>query len=193
MKLICILFSIAGLLAIQNPASAETYQCEDFVITEEPWLHQNCINIRTQKPYEKPGQIKSQFTSEGLGISMKQWESIYGSPESECVSSYLCYQQNSYMIVYFNKNVGVIDKTLKSGVSIKQSRKISKAYIPSDSQYVKTYKAPYSESIVDLYYSPSLKTRFSSNWTNGKPGDFIVLHGGGESISRIIIGIGNNP
>ncbi len=86
------------------------------------------------------------------------------------------------------------------GINIKESRSISKQFIPTDSKLIKTYKSQ-SNSIVDLYMSESLKSLETSfpfkefqMWTGGEEaGIFIVIHSGKDNIKRIVIGPGNNP
>ena len=87
----------------------------------------------------------------------------------------------------------------RPGISIEESRALSKKFIPSDGRLIKTYKNQ-SGSSVDLYMSESLKSlesRFPANapgvWTGGEVGNFIVIHSGTGDVKRIVIGTGNNP
>lgn len=111
------------------------------------------------------------------------------------------------MVGYMNDYIWVLEIYLhplpytykRPGISIEESRSLSKKFIPSDGRLIKTYKNQ-SGSTVDLYTSESLKSlepHFPANapgvWTGGEVGNFIVIHSGTDSVRRIVIGTGNNP
>lgn len=111
------------------------------------------------------------------------------------------------MVGYMNNHIWILEIYLhplpytykKPGISIEESRALSKKFIPSDSKFIKTYKNQ-SGSSVDLYTSESLKSlesRFPANapgvWTGGEVGNFIVIYSGTDEVKRIVIGTGNNP
>lgn len=74
----------------------------------------------------------------------------------------------------------------------------SQKLIPLDCKLVETYSPEgRPETIVLLYISESLKSRFnssSSSWIGGEPGNFTVQYNQYEyGITRMIIATGNNP
>jgi hypothetical protein len=73
----------------------------------------------------------------------------------------------------------------------------SKSLIPPDSQLVETYSPDgRPETIVNLYMSESLKSRFQTPelWNGGDPGQFIVFYDLFDfGVSRMVINAGNNP
>jgi len=149
------------------------------------------------------------IVSGGLGLSKQLWEAKQGSPDLKCPSNlpYTCYEGGKYMVSYMNDHIWILEiylhplpYTFKNpGISIEESRSLSKNFVPSDSRFIKTYKSQ-SGSNVDLYMSESLKSlepSFSANtpgvWTGGEVGNFIVIHSGTDEVQLIIIATGNNP
>lgn len=149
------------------------------------------------------------LTSGGLGLSRQSWEVKQGKPDSKCPSNlpYTCYEGGKYMVGYMDDHIWILEIYLhplpytykRPGISIEESRSLSKRFIPSDGRLIKTYKSR-SGSSVDLYMSESLKSlesHFPANapgvWTGGEVGNFMVIHSGTDSVRRIVIGTGNNP
>jgi hypothetical protein len=72
---------------------------------------------------------------------------------------------------------------------------------PVDAILLETYLTQVG-STVDLFYSASLADQFPANsdmWINGEPGQFIIGYGGYNpanginEVTRIVMGLGNNP
>lgn len=153
--------------------------------------------------------IAADIMSGGLGLSKQLWEAKQGKPDTKCPSNlpYTCYSGGKYMVSYMENyiwmleiNISPLPHTNKtSGISIEESRSLSKNFIPIDGRLIKTYKN-LSGSTVDLYMSKALKSLepyLPANalgiWTGGEVGNFIVIHSGTDNIKRIVIGTGNNP
>lgn len=151
----------------------------------------------------------SDLSSGGLGLSKQLWEAKQGKSDIKCPSNlpYTCYEGGKYMVGYMNDHIWILEIYLhplpytykRPGISIEESRSLSKRFIPSDGRLIKTYKNQ-SGSTVDLYMSESLKSlesHFPANapgvWTGGEVGNFIVIHSGTNDVKRIVIGTGNNP
>lgn len=149
------------------------------------------------------------LTSGGLGLSRQSWEAKQGKPDSKCPGDlpFTCYEGGKYMVGYMNDYIWILEiypyplpyTYKKPGISIEESRSLSKRFIPADGRLIKTYKSR-SGSSVDLYMSESLKSlesHFPANapgvWTGGEVGNFMVIHSGTDSVRRIVIGTGNNP
>ena len=149
------------------------------------------------------------IVSGGLGLSKQLWEAKQGKQDTKCPSNlpYTCYSGGKYMVGYMENYIWMLEVYVSplphtsktSGISIEESRSLSKKFIPVDGRLIKTYKNR-SGSTVDLYISENLKSLepyLPANalgvWTGGEVGNFIVIHSGTDKIKRIVIGTGNNP
>jgi hypothetical protein len=145
--------------------------------------------------------------SGSLGLSKRVWEVKQGKPDIKCMNGYTCYKGGKYMVSFMDDHIWLIEVIISplpitskpGGISINESRTLSKSFIPSDGKLIKTYTNR-SGSTVDLYMSENLKTleaHFPANapgvWTGGEVGNFIVIHSGVGGVTRIVIGTGNNP
>lgn len=147
--------------------------------------------------------------SGGLGLSKQLWEEKQGKQDTKCPSNlpYTCYSSGKYMVSYMENYIWMLEiyvsplphTSKTSGISIEESRSLSKKFIPVDGRLMRTYKNR-SGSTVDLYMSETLKSLepyLPANalgvWTGGEVGNFIVIHSGIDNIKRIVIGTGNNP
>ncbi len=88
-------------------------------------------------------------------------------------------------------------------ISFNKAREYAEELIPNDSVLVEKYMPEdRSNTVVILYYSESLKSKFSDkkdedgfgNWYGAEPGNFIILYKVYRGIThQVIIAIGNNP
>ncbi len=143
------------------------------------------------------------YLSGGLGLSQLDWEQKHTKTNLDYQPMGTGYD-NKYDIMFQVGNVWHIEYIWgsKNPVAPDVVESESKNLIPSDSQFIETYSPKdIPELIVNLYFSESLKNRFNNKdslfgnwWTGGKPGNFIVVYGVfNGKVSRMVIGIGNNP
>lgn len=103
-----------------------------------------------------------ELTSGGLGLSRQGWEAKQGKLDSKCPGKlpFTCYEGGKFFIAYMNNYIWWLEiyvyplpHTSKTppGISIEESRSLSKKFIPSDGRLIKTYKNQ-SGSTVDLIY-----------------------------------------
>lgn len=153
----------------------------------------------------------ARFSSGGLGLSRNSWEEKQGKPNSKCLTNMLstCYEGGRYVVTYTDNFISRLEiyqhpfpYTYKvPGISINESRSLSRNFIPADSRLLKKYKSRTSGSTVDLYMSESLKyldsqvpAKDNYLWLNGEAGNFVVIHSGASNdVKKIIINTGNNP
>lgn len=156
----------------------------------------------------EPAAATTPLQSGGLGLTRDEWEQRHGAGTQDPVMGY-SYEDGEYLVSYQADSAGVetvwmIEERFGSaGISADDARAASKLLLPTDGKLTKTY-TPAQGREVDLYRSSWLKDRFPatmkigklelSMWTNGDPGDYIVLYrvDTGKATS-IVIGIGNNP
>lgn len=146
---------------------------------------------------------KEGFSSGALGISRQFWDSQHKLSKEH--SGIFFYEGLRYIVQYQNDNIYSFERSWgKTGISKQQAMIEITKMIPSDSNFIKRYSAPYTKNIVYLYFSRSLILRFPKSiklgnselslWSGGKPGDFIVIFDEkGGKITRVIIVPGNNP
>ena len=137
------------------------------------------------------------MVSGGLGLSQAEWEQRYGPGSPSETPGYLWYQ-GTYLVGFPEGNVGYIERRWnpENAATIDDARLQSGELIPADRQYIQTYSPEgRPDLVVDLYYSPSLVTRFSGNmWAGGQPGNFIVTYNVSDfGVIRMVISLGNNP
>lgn len=153
--------------------------------------------------------LAAEVVSGGLGLSRNAWETKHGKADSQCPGGlpYTCYERGKHWVSYMSNYIWLMEVyvvplpyTSKTrGIGIEESRSLSKQYVPADGRLVKTYRNE-SGSTIDLYMSESLKSLASvlparglNIWSGGEVGNFIVIHSSGDSVTRIVIGTGNNP
>jgi len=145
------------------------------------------------------------YGSGGLGLSRNDWEKTHRESKLEVTSYGTAYDNRHDVYFQLDESVWMIEtfwnKQDLSTPDIAMS--LAQTLIPFDSQFIQTYSpANRPETIVHLYYSESLKGRFSdldsftgSWWTGGESGNFIIQYNvyEEEPVTRMIISLGNNP
>lgn len=135
------------------------------------------------------------YTSIGLGLGRAAFEAARGQPTGETAGFY-DYGPN-LSVAYFDGAVWHLEQMFgEPGIPVSDARALARLWLPQDAEFVETYTTRFGQ-LVDLYYSPSLITRFPSDeWINGKPGDHIVIYRrdeGSDLVFGIVVGTGNNP
>jgi len=135
------------------------------------------------------------YLSGGLGLSKSDWErkhSVTGLDFGTMGTGY----DHKYDVMFQVGNVWYIESqwSANNAVTVDVIKAEVQNLIPADNKFIKTYSPEgRSETIVNLYYSESLKNRFNQ-WVGGDPGNFIVMYNKWDyGITRMIIAIGNNP
>lgn len=146
--------------------------------------------------YSLPGAT-APFESGGLGLSRAEFIKKYEPEDNDCAIAkqtgglFSCLKYGEIELpLTSSSNVSDLHLKWKTGLGLDESRSLVKSYIPKDSKLRRSYQSP-SGSIVDVYFSPSLAARFSSDKWDDKPGEFISIY---SSIkNKTILGINNNP
>lgn len=133
------------------------------------------------------------YGSGGLSQTRAWWESRFGKSNDDGIG-FITY--GNYIVSFFSDNAYYIERRWKEPVSQQDALTEASLLIPSDQLFVKTYTPDGRlETMVHLHTSKSLRGRFAEDlFTGGASGDFTVqfnIYDGG--ITRMIIGIGNNP
>lgn len=135
------------------------------------------------------------YTSGGLGLSQTDWEQSYPAT-GEDLPGFT--RHGDYIVSFQQDNVSYIERQWDSANAITETDLKTEftTLIPADSQLIQTYSPEgRPETIVNLYFSESLKDRFSPDlWIGGQPGNFTVQYNAYDyGIGRMIITLGNNP
>ena len=143
------------------------------------------------------------YSSGGLGLSRLDWEQKHTETSLDYQPIGTGYD-NKYDVMFQVGNVWYIERQWNTNdfVTVDEVKIESQNLIPLDSQLIETYNPEgRPETVVNLYFSESLKNRFKNEdslfgnwWTGGESGNFTVQYNvyDGE-VGRMIISIGNNP
>jgi len=149
----------------------------------------------TPVPATMPMAAVPAYPSGGLGLSRAEWEKAHGMGFGNPVR----YENDKFLVVYIMGNVfDVIYQFRGSGMPINTAVTLSKAYIPADAMFVRTYTDTLGNRN-DVYLSSSLTARFTADannypWNAGKPGSFTIVYDQGQGgVAGIELGIGDNP
>lgn len=144
----------------------------------------------------------SSFLSGGLGLAKNEWENAHELTGDDVFGAIY---DEKYIVAFQVDTVWYIEQqwTTENALTPEEVEAESQNLIPADSILVETYSPEGTpETIVNLYFSESLKTRFNDEdssfgswWTGGEPGNFTVQYNQyeGIGITRMIIALGNNP
>lgn len=202
---ICALCGIVGLLASDDeestPSTAEVVQAEQISnATSTPLPTPAPINTPTPESVVTEEIVIPQvetFDSGGLGLSKTEWEQVHTETELDYAPVGTGYD-GKYDVVFQEGNVWFIERQWRTDDAITPDvvELESQNLIPVDSQLIETYSPEgRPETIVNLYLSESLKSRFSTDlWIGGEPGNFTVQYNVYDGkVTRLIITTGNNP
>lgn len=147
------------------------------------------------EPTVTPAPAADIYNSRGLGLSRAAFEATHGDA-TVAVPGFYDYG-SAISVAYYDDRVWQLEHSLgEPGVPVSEARDLARLWLPQDAELVETYTSPFGQ-LVDLYHSPSLVERFpDDNWTNGKPGDHIVIYrrnDGSELVFGLVVGTGNNP
>lgn len=161
--------------------------------------------VDTPIPTDTPvtSNSTSSFVSGGLGLSQVDWEKVHTKTDLDYIAMGTGYDR-IYDVVFQESNVWYIERqwSTDNPVTPDVIKVESQGLIPADSQLVETYSPEgRPETIVNLYMSESLKSRFNSEnsvtgnwWTGGESGNFTVQYNQYDyGVTRMIIALGNNP
>jgi hypothetical protein len=155
----------------------------------------------TQQPPKPLPPVQIGFVSGGLGLSQAEWEKRHVLTGKDVFGSIY---DGEYIVAFQVGNVWYIERqwTAENAVMPEVVEADNRTLIPNDSQLVNTYSPEgRPETVVNLYFSESLKDRFRSEdsltgdwWVGGQPGNFAVQYNLYDfGVTRMIIAIGNNP
>jgi hypothetical protein len=155
------------------------------------------LPIFTTTPTNIPASI---FASGGLGLSQSDWEKTHFKADLGYLAIGTGYD-GKYDVMFRESNIWYIERqwSMNNAVTSDVVMAESQGLIPTDSQFIKTYSPEgRPETVVNLYFSESLKSRFNSedfdSWIGGESGNFTVQYNQYEyGITRMIIALGNNP
>ncbi|MFN8463916.1 MAG: SH3 domain-containing protein [Caldilineaceae bacterium] len=136
----------------------------------------------------------SAFQSGGLGQPQSWWRAKYGAG----VKSYGFVRYGVRDVMFSDDDkAAYIEISFDPPISAEEARSVGESLLPRDSVLQDTYSPPNrEETLVGLYYSPSLAKQFASDdvWIESEPGQFIVLYDVyQEGVTRVIAASGNNP
>jgi endonuclease YncB( thermonuclease family) len=155
----------------------------------------------TPFPSETPTPTSTvPFRSGGLGLSRSDWEIQHTEtdPNSLDFTSLGVPYDGRYDVTFQEGNVFHIERQWQpaNAVSMESAEQESAALLPRDAVFIRTYTPEgQSDTIVNVYYSESLKSRFLlTTWSRAQPGAFVVvLYAGLEGVTRMRIGVDDNP
>lgn len=134
------------------------------------------------------------FASGGLGLSREAWEATHGSGTES--AGFVLYENKSFAVLYLDNYVAQLEFGFDTPGGVESARSVATALGPRDHKLIRTYTTD-TDQLVDLYMSETLADRFPADaWINGEPGNFIVIYRRNvidESVSGIVLGLGNNP
>lgn len=141
--------------------------------------------------------IAATFESGGLGLARTDFVQKYGPEDKNCAIAkqtggfFSCLKSGEIELpTTSNKNISDLHLKWRGALSIEESRRLAKNYIPKDSKLKKSYQSS-SGSMIDVYFSPSLAARFPAEKWHEKAGEFITIHSTAKN--KTILGINNNP
>lgn len=185
--------------AIAMPAPTSTLAPTNTVgPTDTPAPTNTQESTATPVPTEPPQPTATldPFQSGGLGLSRETWEDRHGKPE-RTVSSFVFYA-GDYSILFLEGKVWHLEQqwNTQNAITPEDARFVGEQLAPADRQFIETYSPEgRPEATVNLYFSASLKERFSPDlFIGGEPGNFVIqynVHDAG--VTRMIIALGNNP
>lgn len=145
------------------------------------------------------------FGSGGLGLSVAEWEELHGVGRKDTID-WLQYESGAYVVGPTDTNLNHIERVWgdQNAVTFDAARAEGKRLAPSDATLVRSYTSK-SGSAVDLYLSNALIPRFPPEtsplgpnfpwWTNGSPGNFVIVYRPGTSgrVTSIVVALGDIP
>jgi hypothetical protein len=149
-----------------------------------------------------PRPIPTPYPSGGLGLFRDEWELRHGRARG--AGPFFGYANGRLGVAFVNDLVWYLERSWGAAevVPVEAARAESRAYIPSDARFRRTYETRGLRR-VDLYASPSLVERFRlaakngdpvDPWLDAEPGTFIVYyHEQGERVASFVLSTGNNP
>jgi len=146
---------------------------------------------------EQPTAVPGAIDSGGLGLSRQEWEQAH-ERAGEGVGSFEEYADN-FSAIFLSDRVWHLEQAYElDELTLEEARLSVGNLIPADSERVETYSPEgFPELVVDLYLSQSLAELFDPDlFTEAEPGNFIVIFGDPDRdgrVSRMVVGLGNNP
>ncbi|MEM7133464.1 MAG: hypothetical protein AAF702_44620 [Chloroflexota bacterium] len=161
---------------------------------------------KAQEETQQFGDSSDGYPSDGLGLSVADWEKEHMPSALEYTAHGQGYD-GVYDVMIHVGNVWKIERqwSKKNRVRPDEARALAESLMPHDRQFIKEYSPDgRPETVVRLYHSGSLVARFDDAdlssyggtwWFGGaEPGEFISLYNVHDnSVGRLIIGLGNNP
>lgn len=197
----CVLFL---LVACNSSTPAPTAAPVDAPVVEPTDTPEPAVELEaeaTQEPEAEPTNTQEAeaepesipFDSGGLGQPRDWWEANYGAGESD---GFLFTKHGDYDLLFSNDNAAHIERQWEDPLPADDARFIAETLMPADAVHLETYSPEgRPETTVHLYRSELLAERFGDDdFIGGEPGEFIILYSTFDAgVSRIILGIGNNP
>jgi hypothetical protein len=165
--------------------------------------------LPTETPVAEQQQADNgTFGSGGLGLTLDDLHAKYGTGASTILGESIPVGNGRLIVKEHNGVIDALERSFDAGVSFNDAEAIGLLLAPPDAELLQTYLTEVG-STVDLFYSPSLESRFPptfnigdeeySTWVNGEPGQFFIGYGGynpavgNNEVTRMVIGLGNNP
>lgn len=188
-------FLVDGVTGEVPSAAVQEVDTPEATATQTP--KPTATPLPTSTATAKPAPLPA-FSSGGLGLSQSVWDEDHVVTDADSlgyIPSGIPYDSN-WAVTFIEGNVYLIDHQYREPVSLADAEVESSALIPADSVFVRRYN-PYGDIglIADVYFSESLKGRFSPNWwTHSDPGTFDVVYNViGDEVYGMMIFPDDNP
>jgi len=144
---------------------------------------------------------RSSFTSGGLGLARTDWERVHQKTGSTLATGYsitVDTYNNEYAVLYNHGKVWCIELARTSNLKSNRAnyQVTSQQLIPVDAQLIEsTVPDPRTDTIINLYFSDSLKQQFTEQeWPGEERGYFTVRHSNhGLYLHSLVISAGKFP
>lgn len=136
------------------------------------------------------------FTN-GLGMTLAEWEIAHGKPTQELSGTFI-YEQSggSYFVVPYNNKLSQVEYGWATELmpAFDAAKAMAQALMPRDAQYRSTYTSSAGNTI-EVYFSQYLADNYPDALYSGIIGEFIVSYRNQSDgkISSVSVATGNNP
>jgi hypothetical protein len=123
-----------------------------------------------------PAAAPPAFASGGLGLSREAWEQSHGAPTN--VSLFLDYDDGRVIVGLSDNNIWHIERVwpASDAATLEAARDEARNYLPADATLSQSVDKG-EGSVVDVYSSPSLTSRFApATWNTSHPGTFAIKY-----------------
>jgi hypothetical protein len=154
----------------------------------------NTVLDPSTKIMEVNNQETEQLGSQGLGLSIDEWDQIHIKGQE--YGGFVNYDNNQFALMTSDRRISHLEVVWgdENALDFTDAKIKASKYIPYDSQLIEKYE-PGENRIVERFSSQKLKPLFSEiAWLGSPPGEFIIIYRAYEfGVSSIVIALGNNP